>query len=164
MVDTTTSWIYAYIDMEVKDIQRTLSDLRREKESLTQSLKKVEVAQKAMEDLLGQKLIDNAPPMSVRAAILQVIRGSNGEPLHVKDVLQQIEALGAQVRSSTNDKPSVVDLGIYSLKKQGLPVERVATRTWKYLGGEAADFKTAKARKKRPRRATDYKTGGEATG
>ena len=166
MVDTTTACPYNYFDMDIEEIRRNLEVARREKESLTQSLKDISSAEEAYENMLARAESASQPSISIRAAILQVLRESKGEPLHVKEVLQQVEALGAHVRSANNDKPSRIDVGIYGLKRQGLPVERVATRTWKYLGGEATDIKIDRARKKRQRRNglgdKDSATGGEA--
>lgn len=171
MVDTTTEWPYNYLDMDnTEEVRRQLADVRRVKESLTQRMKAINLAEEGLENLLALEERVSQPSISLRAAILQVLRESKGEPLHVKEVLQQVEALGAHVRSANNDKVSRVDVGIYGLKRQGLPVERVGTRTWKYLGGDAINFKTERAKKKRQRRndtvakelAKDSMTGGEA--
>ena len=152
MVDSTTEWPYNYLDMDIEEIRRNLEVTQREKESLTQDLKDICLAEEAYENMLARAERDSQPSISLRAAILQVLRESKGEPLHVKEVLQQVEALGAHVRCANNDKVSRVDVGIYGLKRQGLPVERVGTRTWKYLGGDAINFKTERARKKRQQR------------
>ena len=170
MVDNTTKCPYNYLDMDIEEIRRNLEVTRREKDSLTQDLKDICLAEEAYENMLARAERDSQPSISLRAAILQVLRESKGEPLHVKEVLQQVEALGAHVRSANNDKVSRVDVGIYGLKKQGFPFERVGTRTWKYLGGEPVDFKEERARKKRQRRIDtiakgldkDSMTGGEA--
>ena len=172
MVDITTECPYNNLDMNKEEIRRILEVTRLEIESVTQDLKDLSLAKEAYENMLTRAESASLPPISLRAAILQVLRESKGEPLHVKEVLQQVEALGAHVRSANNDKVSRVDVGIYGLKRQGLPVERVRTRTWKYLGGDSINFRTERARKKRQRRNDtvaneldeDSMTGGEAKG
>ena len=172
MVDTTTKWKYTCCDMKSEEILRHLSEMRRERDRLTDELTAIASIIDNFEKLLTATEREDQPTISLRAAILQVLRESKGEPLHVKDVLQQVEALGAHVRSANNDKVSRVDVGIYGLKRQGLPVERVGVRTWKYFGGDAINFKTERARKKRQRRNDtvakeldkDSVTGGEARG
>ena len=158
--------------MKPEEIRRYLAEMEQERDHLTESLNSVASIIDEFEILLAAAEREDKPLMSLRAAILQVLRASKGEPIHVKEVLQQVEALGAHVRSANNDKVSRVDVGIYGLKKQGFPFERVGTRTWKYLGGEAVDFKKERARKKRQRRNgivakeldKDSMTGGGARG
>ena len=118
-------------DPDIKEIRRQLAVARRAKDRLTEELAAINEVTAGYKKLLalaerGDSLI------SLRAAILQVLRASKGEPMHVTEVLQQVEALGAHVRCANNDKISRVDVGIYGLKRQGFPVERVGTRTWKY--------------------------------
>lgn len=161
MVDITTECPYNNLDMDIEEIRRHLAEAQREKEILTQNLKAINSVEEGYEKLLVLAESASQPLISLRAALLQVLRASQGEMLHVKEVLQQVEAMGARVRSANNDKVSRVDVGIYGLKKQGFPVERVGTRTWKYLGGETVDFKAVRTRKNRQRKK-DEKIGGEA--
>jgi len=156
--------------MKPEEIRHRLAEMQREHDHLTESLNTVAALIYNFEKYLTDAEREDKPVISLRSAILQVLRESKGEPIHVKEVLQQVEALGAHVRSANNDKVSRVDVGIYGLKRQGLPLERVETRTWKYLGGDAINFTTERARKKRQRRkgivtkeiAKDSMTGGKA--
>ena len=120
-------------DIDTEEIRRQLVIARREKGDLIEKLTAINAVEAGYEKLLALTERDTLPFISLRAALLQVLRASSGEPLHVKDILRQVEALGAKVNSTRGDKISRVDLGIHALKKQGYPLERVGTRTWQYL-------------------------------
>ena len=72
--------------------------------------------------------------ISVRAAVLQVLRDALGEPLHAAEIARRISALGA-VTTSKNPT-GVVGLVAASLQnRDGLPVEKSGPQTWRWTGG-----------------------------
>ena len=72
-------------------------------------------------------------PISVSRAVHQVIKEARGEPLHVKEILRRVLELGAITEAK--DKMAVVDLVAHSLRKRGkAPIERIGSRTWKWVG------------------------------
>ena len=117
---------------DIKEIRRQLAVAQREKDRLTEQMAAISTIEAGYKQLLA--LTERGTPLiSLRAALLQVLRASKNKPLHVQEILRQVETLGAHVRSANNDKVSRVDVGIYGLKRQGFPLERVGTRTWKWL-------------------------------
>lgn len=81
---------------------------------------------KPRESLTAQK-----GSVSVRSAVLQVIKDARGEPLHAREIARRMIALGAV--TAAKDPPAIVDLVAGSLsKRDGLPIEKVAGRTWRW--------------------------------
>jgi hypothetical protein len=74
---------------------------------------------------------DNDAGPSFRGGVLRVIREAHGEPLHAKEILRRVEALGA--RTTAKNKLSVVALAIRSLSERQ-PIEKAGPRMWKWAG------------------------------
>ena len=70
--------------------------------------------------------------ISLRRAILKVIREAGGEPLHSSAILTRVHSLGAVTEAK--DPQAVVDLTAYSLQKGGEPIEKCDPRTWRWIG------------------------------
>lgn len=69
--------------------------------------------------------------VSFRGAIIGVLQGARGEPLHSKEILARARAAGADTRSKTPER--MVELVMYNLaNRDGKPVEKVAARTWRW--------------------------------
>ncbi len=76
---------------------------------------------------------DGATAISLRSALLQVLKDAHGEALHVREMVPRALRLGA----STNAKSpvTVADFMLDLLKKnKGEPIEKIAPRTWRYVG------------------------------
>lgn len=111
------------------DAALKLRKLREEKLLIERALKALDSLEKTYEDLLALELRTDSPKVSIRSSVVQALKSSSG-PIHVKEILRQIESLGAHPYSARGDKLSAVDIQVVSLKNQGFPVERVAPRTW----------------------------------
>jgi hypothetical protein len=85
--------------------------------------------------------IENAKPplarhavkgkLSVRQAVLQVLKDARGEPLHAKEIARRVSEMGA-VTSSKNPA-GVVGLVANSLQtRDSQPIEKVAGQTWRW--------------------------------
>ena len=70
---------------------------------------------------------------SFRGSVLRVIQEAHGEPLHAKEILRRVEALGA--KTTAKNKLSVVALAIRSLMDKQ-PIEKAGPRMWRWAGGE----------------------------
>ena len=71
--------------------------------------------------------------VSVRQAVLQVLKDARGEPLHVKEIVRRINDLGAI--SASKNPAGVVGLVAMSLQKRdNQPIERTAGQTWRWAG------------------------------
>ena len=65
---------------------------------------------------------------SVRGAIKQVLIEGQGRPLHTDEILAAVTALGITINSP---RPGgLVELNLHSLRRDGHPIEKVATHTW----------------------------------
>lgn len=112
------------------DAERQLRKAREELRLIERALKSMDNLVKNYEDLLALELRPTTPPkVSIRSSIIKVLKSSSG-PIHVKEILRQVEALGAQPYSARGDKPSTIEIQIVSLKNAGSPLKRVAPRTW----------------------------------
>ena len=70
--------------------------------------------------------------ISLRGAVVEVLKEARGEPLHVKEILQRITAKGA--KTSAKSPLGAVDLTCYSiLKYHPKALEKVRPRTWRWL-------------------------------
>lgn len=76
------------------------------------------------------------PAVSFRGAVVQVLRDAHGEPLHAKEILGRVEALGA--RTTAKNKLSVVSLAIRGLTDKH-PIEKAGPRMWRWAGGTLPD-------------------------
>ncbi len=73
--------------------------------------------------------------VSLRGVIIPIVQAAGGEPLTAREILVRARAKGAD--SSAKDPEGVVDLILYTLKKRnGVPVERIGPRKWRWAGGE----------------------------
>lgn len=70
--------------------------------------------------------------VSMRQAALVTLYES-GTALHVEQVLKKAQTMGAV--SEAADPIEAVDLLLYKLKKRGVPVEKTAPRTWRWIPG-----------------------------
>lgn len=74
-----------------------------------------------------------AGDVSLRSAVLTVLKEAHGSPVHVREILARITALGAVTNAKSPEK--VLDLVAYNLKtRKGEPLERVSPRSWRYVG------------------------------
>jgi len=80
----------------------------------------------------SQLSLPPAPPihgkMSIRRAIVQVLKDARGEPLHCKEIWRRAEELGA--KTTSKNPAAAVDFTAYTLKE----IKKVAPRTWSYIG------------------------------
>jgi hypothetical protein len=74
--------------------------------------------------------------ISMRGAVLRVLREAHGEPLHSKEILRRVTALGAM--SNAKNPLGMMDLLAYSLAKSH-PMKKVGPRTWRYYADEDAN-------------------------
>lgn len=65
-------------------------------------------------------------------AVLNVLKEAKGEPMHVREILPRALAMGAITESK--DPANVVDLVAFNLRRDGKPVEKVAAKTWRFIG------------------------------
>jgi hypothetical protein len=72
--------------------------------------------------------------ISMRSAVMEYMRNAKSEPRHSRDVLAGVSALGAH--TNAKEPISVIDLVLLGLVKKGR-VEKVAPRTWRWIGGDA---------------------------
>jgi len=71
--------------------------------------------------------------ISLRKAVLQVLREAHGEPVHVREILARIEALGAVTEAKNPLK--IIDLIASGAKTRNHePIERVSPRSWRWAG------------------------------
>lgn len=70
--------------------------------------------------------------ISLRSAVLQVLKEARGQPLHSKEILVRATALGAATTSK--DPVAIVDLTAYSLQKGGATIEKTGPRIWHWAG------------------------------
>lgn len=71
--------------------------------------------------------------ISLRKAVLQVIREAHGSPVHIKEISARAQALGAT--TTAKDPFRIVDLVAYNLKtRSDQPLERVSPRSWRWTG------------------------------
>ena len=73
---------------------------------------------------------------SMRGAVLRVLREARGEPLHSKEILRRVTALGAV--SNAKNPLGMMDLLAYSLAKSH-PMKKVGPRTWRYYADDAKE-------------------------
>jgi hypothetical protein len=76
---------------------------------------------------------DGSGGPSFRGSVLRVIREAHGEPLHAKEILRRVEALGA--RSNAKNQLSVISLAIRGLSEKQ-PIEKAGPRMWRWAGTE----------------------------
>lgn len=83
------------------------------------------------------KLQSNAKrgSISVRGAILEVLRNAPGVELHSEEIWRRAEALGA--RTESPHPKDVVDLSLFNLRKQH-PIDKVRPRTYCWRNGATA--------------------------
>lgn len=71
--------------------------------------------------------------VSLRSAILQVLKDARGAQLHSKEILNRVRGLGADTKAK--DPVGIIDLVAINLKtRSDTPIERVAPRTWRWAG------------------------------
>lgn len=70
--------------------------------------------------------------ISFRQAIRQTMQESGGQELHSAEILRRVSKLGATTEAK--DPQGVVDLVLYSLKRDGEPLKKTDPRTWKWSG------------------------------
>lgn len=71
--------------------------------------------------------------ISLRKAVLQVIREAHGSPVHLKEI--RARALGMGASTDAKDPDRIMDLVAYNLKsRSGQPLERVSPRSWRWTG------------------------------
>jgi hypothetical protein len=79
-----------------------------------------------------------AGDVSLRSAVLTVLKQAHGSPVHVREILARITTMGAVTRAKSPEK--VIDLVAYNLKtRKGEPLERVSPRSWRYVGSINGD-------------------------
>ncbi|HUF53926.1 MAG TPA: hypothetical protein VMR52_09165 [Dehalococcoidia bacterium] len=71
--------------------------------------------------------------MSVRGAIIQVLKGAHGEPLHASEIWKRAFNLGA--RTEVAEPKDLVDLNLISLRKRYPEIQRVEPRTYVWRNG-----------------------------
>lgn len=70
--------------------------------------------------------------VSMTQAVKEVLQEAHGEPMHVVDILAKAQAKGAITESS--DPANSTDILLSKFRKRDhLPVERTAPRTWKWV-------------------------------
>lgn len=137
--------------MDEQAVQLYLSQIRAAVQRNEEEHAHLLAAKNALESLL--RLRQDAPPMqlslanalagwdatetgraarpSLRGAIIRVLRDSNGEQLHAREILSRVRALGVDTKSK--DAVGVVDLVATNLSKEGVaPIVKIAPRTWKW--------------------------------
>ena len=71
--------------------------------------------------------------ISVRSAILQVVKDARGVTLHSEEIWQRAEAMGARTKS---DNPKdVVDLNLFGLRQKH-PIEKMGPRLYRWTGDD----------------------------
>lgn len=66
--------------------------------------------------------------MSIRRAVIQVLKDARGEPLHCKEIWRRAQEIGA--KSKAKNPIAAIDFTGYTLPE----IKKVAPRTWKYIG------------------------------
>jgi hypothetical protein len=71
--------------------------------------------------------------LSLRRAVLDIVREAGGRELTTDDILQRARTRGAD--SAAKDPANVVDLILYTRRKRDhAPLERTRARTWRWVG------------------------------
>lgn len=137
--------------MEEKTIRATLNSLTDEIRQLDERREKLMTARSGLEALLSLQATagnGSTPPMfdmptvrgktkpkgivSLRQAVIRTMKESKGKALHTSEILRRANAIGATTEAK--DPFGVTDLMLYSLKRDGNPVEKTAPRTWRWTG------------------------------
>ena len=71
--------------------------------------------------------------ISISKGILAVLKDARGAPLHTKEILNRVLALGA-ITEAKNPQ-GAIDLVCYHLANAGEPMKKVGPRTWRWIGG-----------------------------
>ena len=72
--------------------------------------------------------------VSLRRAVVEVLKEARGEPLHVKEIFRRVSAKGA--RTGAKSPLGAIDLTCYSiLKYHPKALEKVRPRTWRWTEG-----------------------------
>lgn len=84
----------------------------------------------------GPKSAPSGKPVgtvSLRSAVLDIVREAGGRPLAATDILRLARSRGAD--SAAKNPEQVVDLILYTLRKRNhQPLERVDKGTWRWVG------------------------------
>jgi len=76
--------------------------------------------------------------VSLRSAVMDVLKEARGEPLHVKEIWRRAGAKGAQTASKS--PLGAIDLTCYSiLKYHPTALEKVRPRTWRWKEADSKD-------------------------
>lgn len=71
--------------------------------------------------------------VSLRQAVLQIVREAQGSPVHIREILARALAMGAATNAQHPER--IVDLVAYNLKsRSNQPLERVSPRSWRWTG------------------------------
>lgn len=137
---------------QLRELNESLAKVDEEREVLLSLIKGYE----GWLRLHGRKATDETPPslvavprprqrpptapprtlkgsISLRKAVLQVLREAHGEPVRVGEILARATAMGAITNAKSPDK--IIDLVAYNLKtRSDQPIERVSPRSWRWKG------------------------------
>jgi hypothetical protein len=136
------------VRQHLAEIRMRLDELDQEREVLLNLLNGYEGWLNLYTSRDGQQaVLMEAPPVrprqprnrpkgsvSLRSAVLHVLREARGAPLHTREILLRAQQLGA--RTTGKEPLGVTDLTAYSLNKTGQPIEKVGPRTWRWAGDE----------------------------
>ncbi|MCL4369880.1 MAG: hypothetical protein M1380_03090 [Chloroflexi bacterium] len=73
---------------------------------------------------------------SIRSQVQRVLQEARGEPLHTREILLRLHNMGCDVGGQ--NPQGMADLQAYSLRKAGVPVEKVGPRTWRWTGQDGS--------------------------
>ncbi len=125
----------AKLEVERKAVEERLDAIKMAKRGLARMLKSLENGTQPESPFAERYRAKGA--VSVRGTLLQVMEDAAGEPMHVKDIWNEVKRRGAI--SNAKDPPSAIDLNLIALSRQGFPLEKTGTRIWRWIGGEARE-------------------------
>jgi hypothetical protein len=70
--------------------------------------------------------------VSLSSAIVRVLQGAEGQPLHTSEIVRRAQAMGAV--SEAEHPERVIDLILYGHRKRGKPVDRTGPLEWRWVG------------------------------
>jgi hypothetical protein len=132
------------VRQHLKEVQQRLAVLDEEREVLLSLVRGYEGWLRLQGNSAGpqltlgvtvQKKNPTAPKgtTSLRGAVLRAIKDAHGAPLHSKEILRRIQALGA--KTEARNPVAIIDLTAYSLANtDGQPIKKVGPRTWRWMG------------------------------
>jgi len=93
----------------------------------------------AVEKAVQKRSTEKRGVISVRGAILQVLKDAHGEPLHAAEIWKRAYNMGA--RTKVAEPKDLMDLNLISLRKRHPEITRVEPRTYVWRNGKGDSTK-----------------------